>query len=102
MIELVTQVPTSYYFTSNLTKNISNTRMHSSRMRTAHSLPYGGCLSSGVPLTALDTDPPRKRSPTGHVTSGAYWDRDSPPLLWTEFLTHACENITLPQLRYGR
>ena len=24
------------------------------------------------------------------------------PLLWTEFLTHACENITLAQLRCGR
>ena len=24
------------------------------------------------------------------------------PFLWTEFLTHACENITLPQLRCGR
>ena len=22
-----------------------------------------------------------------------------PPLLWTAFLTHACENITFPQLR---
>ena len=22
----------------------------------------------------------------------------APPLLWTEFLTHACENITFPQL----
>ena len=22
--------------------------------------------------------------------------------LWTEFLTHACENITFPQLRYRR
>ena len=25
-----------------------------------------------------------------------------PPLLWTEFLTHACENITLAQLHCGR
>ena len=24
----------------------------------------------------------------------------SRPPLWTEFLTHACENITFPQLRY--
>ena len=27
---------------------------------------------------------------------------DTPPPLWTEFLTHASENITLPQLRCGR
>ena len=24
------------------------------------------------------------------------------PSLWTEFLTHACKNVTLPQLRCGR
>ena len=24
------------------------------------------------------------------------------PPLWTEFLTHACENVTLPQLHCGR
>ena len=28
-------------------------------------------------------------------------EADTPPL-WTEFLTHACENITLAQLRCGR
>ena len=27
-------------------------------------------------------------------------EADTPP--WTDFLTHACENITLPQLRCGR
>ena len=28
--------------------------------------------------------------------------RQTPTPLWTEFLTHACENITLPQLHCGR
>ena len=28
--------------------------------------------------------------------------RQTPHPLWTEFLTHACENITLTQLRCGR
>ena len=131
---------------------IKNTRMHSSRMRTARSLPYGGSLSKGflpnrdppwtetpqteTPWTEtllnrdpldrdrpgqrppgrrppldidpldrdlLDRDPPGKvppvREPSGHVTCGACWDRDPP--LWTEFLTHSCENITLPQLCCG-
>ena len=27
---------------------------------------------------------------------GRAWDTHTPP--WTEFLTHACENITFPQL----
>ena len=62
--------------------------------------------------TPLDRDPLGQRPPwietpwtetsidreiPGHVTCGACWDRD--PALWKEFLTHACENITLPQLR---
>ena len=27
--------------------------------------------------------------------------RDQAPPLWTEFLTHACENITLPQTSFA-
>ena len=46
----------------------------------------GGCL-------------PRVYLPGGGVSQHAL--RQTPPL-WTEFLTHACENITLLQLRYGR
>ena len=77
-----------------------------------------GCVPSGLPNRDPPgqrppwTETPRQRPPwtetpwtetsldrdlPGHVTCGACWDRD--PALWTEFLTHACENITLPQLR---
>ena len=38
--------------------------------------------------------------PGGGVYPSLYWGRPLP--LWTEFLTHACENITLLQLRCGR
>ena len=76
-------------------------RMHSSRMRTSHLLPvspsmhcaeggsgrWGGCL----------------------LVVWGWWgfipacNRADPPTpLWTEFLTHASENITLPQLHCGR
>ena len=56
------------------------TRMYSSRMRTVRcSGRRVGCL----PQCML-----------GYMPSGC-WDT---PRLWTEFLTHACENITFPQL----
>ena len=80
--------------------------MHSSGMRTTCSLPDGG--------VSLTEDPPGQRSPWTETLL----DRDPPdktPLdrdpqtetprtetPWTEFLTHTCENITLPQLRCGR
>ena len=62
--------------------NHTLTRMHSSRMRTTRALTdrimvFRGGVWHVCPL-------PR-----------------TPPL-WTEFLTHASENITLPQLRCGR
>ena len=66
--------------------------MHSSRMRAVRSssrLP-GGCL-------------PRGCLPRGIVCIGegvsAKGGVHLPP--WTEFLPHACENITFPQLRNG-
>ena len=72
--------------------------MHSSRMRTARLLPVspqhalrwgeGVCLCSG------------EVSASGPGGIPACNGADTP--LWTEFLTHASENITLPQLRYGR
>ena len=83
------------------------TRLHSSRMRTARALtvspimfcaggvclvcgivpgPGAGCLVQGVP------------GPGGGVVS-KHALRQTPPL---NRITHACENITLPQLRYGR
>ena len=89
-------IPRSNKF-KNFSLNLTLIRMHSSRMRTARlltvsrSIPCigGGCL----PNPALDIDPP------GHVTCDACWEakpRPTPPL-WTEEMTHACENITLPQ-----
>ena len=45
--------------------------------RRAGGLPGGGCLGGGLPWG---------------VCPSACWDT------WTEFLTHACENITFPQL----
>ena len=78
------------------------TRLHSSRMRTARSLTVspsmlcwggvagpGGCLVRGVAWSGgggipacTEADPP-------------------PPPLWTEFLTHASENIILPQSSFA-
>ena len=86
--------------------------MHSSRMRTARSLPYdgGGLCPGRVSLT----ETPGQRPPRTETTPGQRpcpsRQRLQKPLvhagteipLWTEFLTHACENITLSQLRCGR
>ena len=48
-------------------------------------LPRLGCL-------------PRGCLPGGHLPSLSRWV-SAPPPLWTEFLTHACENITFAELR---
>ena len=58
------------------------------------------------------TWPPASHTPSGHAcplpcTPPRPWHgplprTPPPPHLWTEFLTHASENITLPQLRSGR
>ena len=66
--------------------------MHSSRMRTARSLPFGGSPSQrpprtetppdrdhpGTETTAWDRDPPKRDHPGTETTP---WDRDPP---WTE------------------
>ena len=93
------------------------TRMHSSRIRTARSLTMGGVparevyLPRGVYLPGGCTCPVWGVYLPGGCTcqgvylpggciclGGGYLPRYSLPL-WTEFLTHATENITLPQLR---
>ena len=54
----------------------------------------GGCLLWGVP------GPGGVSAPGGCIP--ACTEADTLPPMWTEFLTHACENITLAQLRCGR
>ena len=74
--------------------------MHSSRMRTARSLTVspsmlcsGGCLVWGVPGPGGCLP-----GPGGGIS--ACTEADTRPV-WTEFLTHACENITLPQTSFA-
>ena len=94
------------------------TRMHSSRMRTGRSLTvcrslllpvggvsapgvgWGGCLlrGGGGGVCYLGGSGPGVGG--GGVSQHAL--RQTLPHLWTEFLTHASENITLAQLRCGR
>ena len=50
-------------------------------------LPRGGCLPGGGVC------------PGGSARRGDICLGCTPPPMWTEFLTHACENITFPQLR---
>ena len=53
----------------------------------------------GVGLkTPPQLDPSTSHLCVGLETCKACWD--TTPLLWTEFLTHAFKNITLPQLRF--
>ena len=74
-----------------IVETVIQTRMHSSRMLTARSssrlLGWGVCLNACIPSGTGPGHPPGPWS--GH------------PTLWTEFLTHASENIALPQLRAG-
>ena len=83
------------------------TRMHSSRMRTAHSLTVCHARSPATHAPTCHTCPPprlpcmppaTRPPPTCHTCP--YLPRKPPPR--TEFLTHASGNITLPQLRWGR
>ena len=118
-------------------KNILETRMHSSSMRTAHSLTISRSICHAWPPSHA-CPPPRMppamhaslpcmpsvmhTSPTMHAPRHAHPAtmhaslphmaphhahphppaKHDPPPPWTEFLTHASENITLPQLRCGR
>ena len=85
---------------------LCETRMHSSRMRTVRcsghrgwgGLPMGGVCLGGSAWGCL---PGAGCLPRGSCLGGVYpsmqWGRHPP--LWIEFLTHACENITFPQLQ---
>ena len=72
-------VKASYFILKSLT-----TRMHSSRMRTSRLLTVScngkGCL------------------PRGGMSAGGGGCLPRGEQRWTELLTHACENITFPQL----
>ena len=92
--------------------------MHSSRMRTTHSstdIGGGGCPHTLSPGAGTPTPPPEQTHPSGPdplgpgtpLGLGTPGDRipplgagtPSPP--WTETLTHATENITLPQTSFA-
>ena len=90
--------------------NFWEIRMHSSRMRTARSLPCGG--GGGLPdrdppdrdLTRTETPqtenlPPGERPPH-HVTCNVCWDRDPPPPP-VNTMTQRCWHITLPQTSFA-
>ena len=73
------------------------TRIHSSRMRTVRCLP-GGCLPRGRVCVLGGVCPGGVCLSGGGVCLPARGvSARHPP--GTEFLTHACENITFPQLR---
>ena len=112
-------------------KQVMKTRKRSSRIRTSRSSPYRDSLSRGVSLTKtpwqrppgqrpphppvqrplpLDRDPrlegngtrdkdPRKEH--GSRQPDKKWHHTDPPPIWTEWLTHASENITLPQTSFA-
>ena len=69
-------------------------------------LPRRGCLSRGWCVCVC----PRGGLPhtshaqcmLGYLPPGPVHAGINPSPPWTEFLTHACENITFPQLRCGR
>ena len=52
--------------------------------------------------TPLGVDTPLRADPQTRHPPGADTPQEQTSPLWTEFLTHASENITLPQLRCGR
>ena len=87
------------------------TRMHSSRMRTVRCSGRLSCHACPTPLPCTPLLPcmphhahplPCMPHPTMHNPCHTPYHACSPlpciPPLWTEFLSHACENITYPQL----
>ena len=79
--------------------------MHSSRIGTARSSSFPGGSQPGTPqeqtpreqaLSPGSRHPPRSRPPPG---SSPPPEQTAP--LWTEFLTHAYEKITLPQTSFA-
>ena len=83
--------------------------MHSSRMRTGRSLTVSAKIWR-PPAKKLETpqkigEPPENLEPPHPYPENLEEPKTpdtTPPPPWTEFLTHASENITLAQLRCGR
>ena len=93
---------TKLVLVNNDLKTQSLTRMHSCRMRTAHLLPVSPSmyLPDGCTWLGGWGWGGWCICPGGCTCLGLYLPRYSPPL-WTEFLTHATENITLPQTSFA-
>ena len=74
-----------------------DTRMHSSRMRTAR---FSGLLSCHARPPPTMHIPQRCMPHLPCMAPAKHAPRHAcpPPPLWTEGMTHACENITFPQL----
>ena len=70
------------------------TRMHSSRMRTARSLTTSCSIRWCLPGERGERACPEGR----HVCPGGGHACHACPPPWKEFLTHACEDITFPEL----
>ena len=114
---------TLYKCPGHLYESTVTTRMHSSRIHTAHSLTVSRSICHACPChtcppamhTPLPCMPPPCTPPATHTHPAMHIPppcmphpnmhipcHTCPPYPWTEFLTHASENITLPQLRCGR
>ena len=93
------------------------TRMHSSWMRTARSLTVSPSICHACPLPCMPPShacppathaPPAMHAPLPDIPPShtcppaTHTPLPCTPPPWTEFVTHASENITLPQLRCGR
>ena len=97
------------WITMGIEQKYLSTRMHSSRMHTARTLTIsGGCTCprgcacpGGVPAQG-GTCPGGCTCPGGYLPKAGVPARGVPSGLppWTEFLTHASENITLPQTSF--
>ena len=95
-------------------KTTTATRMYSSRMCTHPALDHGGGLCPGgfpdrdpldrAPWTESPwTETPRQRPHGRNMGLGNQSGSDiiQRPPLWTEWLIHSCENITLPQTSFA-
>ena len=73
--------------------------MHTVRSSSCH----GGVSTPPWQQTPPVADPPGSRAHlwSRHIPPGSRPPLEQAPPLWTEFLTHACENITLLQTSFA-